>query len=64
MLNFRIKNNSIDFPENMLSSYEQNNIIDHGYAEEDVFSTVSEKYKINKTDLIRLSQGTPMRINY
>ena len=54
MLNFRIKNNSIDFPENMLSSYEQNNIIDHGYAEEDVFPAVSEKYKINKTDLIRL----------
>ena len=38
----------------MLSSYEQNNIIDHGYAEEDVFPAVSEKYKINKTDLIRL----------
>tara|TARA_X000000368_G_scaffold418149_1_gene416784 strand:- start:7483 stop:8703 length:1221 start_codon:yes stop_codon:yes gene_type:complete len=54
MIDFRLKNDSIDFPENMLSISQHVGFIDHGYNEEDVFPAVSKNYEINKKDLIRL----------
>lgn len=54
MVKFRVENESLDFPSNLLSYNSPFQDVPHGYSEIDVFPAVKKNYFIDKSDLIKL----------